>query len=239
MFVPPKVGKAANVSADTHDICDAVATWGRSRWGDVRVLREVALGDRRIDMLFVGVDDIAGVEVKGPRDSLDRLRDQLHEYRYWVPEVWVAIDDCWVDKMKLYVPNQLVLSRDGDGYRVREDPPRPLRSPGFRGAFRDDLCCSRLLELLWRDEAAAIAVRTGVIPARVPKQFKRAKVLAMLARLLTGHEIVKNVCQELRARQMVGMSSDDPMRAGSGVAAADEARRLGGANKIGLFGDGA
>ncbi len=86
------------------------------------------------------------------------------------------------------------------------ESPKPARDD------RDDPCCSRLLDLLWRDEAAAIAVRTGVIPGRVPKQFNRSKVLSMLARLLTGHEVVKEVCLELRARQLVGMGSGPPLR---------------------------
>jgi hypothetical protein len=75
--------------------------------------------------------------------------------------------------------------------------------------------CSRLLELLWYSEACAIAVRTDVIPIRVHKQIRRGHVLKMLARLLTGNEIIAEVCTCLRARPqgMVGYRSDAPMRA--------------------------
>ena len=38
------------------------------------------------------------------------------------------------------------------------------------------------------------------------------KVKRMLARMLSGHEIVKQVCIELRARPLVGLGSDTPMR---------------------------
>ena len=34
----------------------------RKRFGDVRVIHELALGERRIDMVFVCRDDIVGVE---------------------------------------------------------------------------------------------------------------------------------------------------------------------------------
>ena len=205
MFPPPQPGVAANVSAETHAHCDAVAAWGRAQWPDVRVIREMALGARRVDVLFVMASDLVGVEIKGPKDSTDRLAAQLTEYRYWLPLVYAALDVKFKDKTKgVWIPNLLWI----DGQVVTDEHAKYSKWK----PHRDDLCCSRLLDLLWRDEAAAVAVRTGVIPGRVPKQFNRGKILSMLARLLTGHDIVKQVCRELRARQLVGMGSDLPMR---------------------------
>lgn len=205
IYRPPTVAlatKAANVSAETHAATDAVIAYGRKVWADARLIREMALGTRRIDLLFVMPADLVGVEIKGPKDVLDRLDKQLTEYRYWLPVVYAAVDRSFEAKIRsIWVPNLMWI--EGATVEVERHRSAPQR---------DDLCCSRLLDLLWRDEAAAVAVRTGVIPQRVPKQFNRAKILSMLARLLTGHEITKEVCRALRMRTLVGMGSDQPVR---------------------------
>src|SRR6202521_3627751 len=73
----------------------AVAAWGRHRWPGYRCIHEVPLSERRIDMVFVGVKDIAGVEIKSSRDRLDRLEVPIEEYRRWLPEIWVAVAIKW------------------------------------------------------------------------------------------------------------------------------------------------
>lgn len=185
----------------------AVTAWGRERWPGCRVLHELVLGERRVDLVFVGERDLVGMEIKSSVDTLARLADQMKEYRRYLPEVWAAVALKWRDDDELSRERN-VLTVTSEGAVHQESP-----SGGFKPE-RDELVCSRLLELLWRDEAAAIAVRHDVIPIRVPKQFNRGKILKLLARLLTGNEIITEVCRELRARQLVGMRSDDPLRAG-------------------------
>jgi hypothetical protein len=181
--------------------------WGRARWPGCRVLHELVLGERRIDLVFVLDRDLVGMEIKSSVDTLARLADQMKEYRRYLPEVWAAVALRWRDDGELdRERNILTVTSDG---AVHQERP----TGGFKPE-RDELVCSRLLELLWRDEAAAIAVRTDVIPLRVPKQINRGKILKMLARLLTGNEVIVEVCRELRARQLVGLRSDDPLRAG-------------------------
>jgi hypothetical protein len=46
-------------------------------------------------MVFVGVKDKAGVEIKSSRYRLDRLEVQIEEYRRWLPEIWVAVAIKW------------------------------------------------------------------------------------------------------------------------------------------------
>lgn len=182
--------------------------WGRKRWGDVRVLQELALGDRRIDLVFVGESDIAGVEVKGPRDSLGggRLPAQIREFWFYLPELWLAVAPKWKDhdEVRHAKANLLTVGHLGD---IEELPPRPKR----KDALRDDLCCSRLIELLWVEETMRIAYRTQVVPGSPTRSLPVKSVKAMLARLLPGHEIMKQVCMELRSRPLVGMASDAPM----------------------------
>jgi hypothetical protein len=186
-----------------------VAEWGRARWPGARMLHELAMGERRIDLLFVCERDLIGVEIKSSRDKLTRLDGQMKEYGRYVPEVWLAVAERWRDHDDVIgrAGNLLIVPDDGRPAFIQK--PAPGRKP-----YRDELVCSRLLELLWYEEAARIAVRTDVIPMRVPKQFRKGKVLKLLARLLTGNEIIENVALELRARPSAGgWRSDRPTRA--------------------------
>lgn len=201
LYAPAKSGRAANVSDETHGATESIIAWGLARWPSARALREVALGTRRIDVLFVLESDLFGVEIKGPKDSLDRLEAQVREYGYWLPRTYVALHTRFKSKVEgKWIPNLLWI--DGD----------TVSPAGGAETERSDLCCSRLLELLWRDEAVSVAVRTEVIPQFVPKTFTRGQIQSMLARMLTGHQVVKQVCTELRARTMVGMGSAEPVR---------------------------
>jgi hypothetical protein len=197
-----------NTSLEEQAIRTAVGTWGRKRFGDVRVIHELALGERRIDMVFVGRDDIVGVEIKGPRDSLSdgRLAEQLREFNFYLPEVWLAVAPRWLKHRDVKHRRNLLLPTE-QGIEVVKDK----RDGRFRPE-RDEFFCSRLIELLWVDEAARIAQRTDVIPGVTLTREPVWKVKRMLARMLSGHEIVKQVCIELRARPLVGRGSDRAMR---------------------------
>lgn len=180
---------------------DAVMAWGRKRWPDVRVLHELVIGTRRIDLLFVSTNDLAAVELKSGNDRLDRLEGQLREYSFYLPEIWVAVARKWAKHKELRGHNLIVV-----------DPPDVKeRRPGKKPQ-RDELVCSRLLELLWQSEAMRIAQRTGVLPPVMHKRLPADHVKKLLARLLTGNEIIREVCTELRARPLVGLRSDGPTR---------------------------
>lgn len=192
------------MTTEVERMTAAVTAWGRARWPGCRVVRELVLGARRVDLVFVCERDLAGMELKSGADTLARLEGQMREYGRYVPEVWLAVAPRWLEDEAVdhWGRNLVSVSAAGD---VTD------RRPGQK-PHRDELVCSRMLELLWRSEAASIAVRAGVIPVRVPKQFGRGKILKMLSRLLTGNEIIAEVCQELRARQLVGVGSDAPLR---------------------------
>jgi len=64
-----------------------------------------------------------------------------------------------------------------------------------------------MLRLLWADEARAIAARMRVsYHPRSPLYT----LIPALARALTGDEIVKEVCRELRAREAFPIAPDHP-----------------------------
>jgi hypothetical protein len=198
----------ANTSLEEQEIRVAVEAWGRARFGDVRIIHELALGERRIDMVFVGLADIVGVEIKGPRDSLSdgRLPEQLREFNFYLPEVWLAVAPRWLKHRDVKRRQNLLLPTE-QGIEVVND-----RKDGKFRPERDEFFCSRLIELLWVDEAARIAQRTDVIPGVTLTREPTWKVKRLLARMLSGHEIVKQVCIELRARPLVGRGSDRAMR---------------------------
>lgn len=188
----------------------AVVAWGHARWPGCRAIRELALGDRRIDVVFVTVNDVIGIEIKSSLDTLERLAAQVAEFARYMPEVWIAVAPRWLpDIERLYaVHNKMVVTvaavETVGQYRAR------LGGEGKR-PHRDELSIMRLLELLWADEGVRIAERTGVVPGARHTQIKFGKLKPLLARLLTGNEILREVCRELRARPITGNGSDPPV----------------------------
>lgn len=183
-----------------------VDVWARARWGaNVRIIHELALGDRRADLVVVAEKNLIAIEIKSSSDTLARLGDQVKEYGRYIPEVWAAVAPKWQDHAALrYIRRNLLIvdvkARDVVEYRQGLKP------------YRDELVYSRLIEILWREEAARIAQRTDVIPGTTPCGDPAHKIKPMLARLLTGNEIMREICTELRARPSVGGGSDGAIR---------------------------
>lgn len=209
-----------NISDDTWATTCAVIAWGRSRWANSRVITELVFGKRRIDVLFVQPNDIVGVEIKGKRDTVsgDRLKGQLREFNFYVPELWLAVHEKHRDHngYRYCGVNRLVVCENGT---TIEEPKRRLL--GLRTGpvpdsdplpIRDEMCCSRLLELLWNGECLRIAGRAGIISGPLHAQVRVEHVRKLLARLLTGNDIIREVCTELRERPLVGVGSDKPVR---------------------------
>lgn len=199
----------ANTSPEEQAIRVVVDAWARKRWGaDIRAIHELALGNRRIDMVMVQKADIIGIEIKGPRDRLGdgRLAEQIKEFSFYVPEVWLVIDAKWQthEAMRGIAAYCNVAVHDAGEILV----PKHLRYA--RDGMRDELVCSRLLELLWSAETVAIARRNTVpFEASPGLALPKRKIQGIMARMMTGHQIVKECCAELRNRPLVGMQSDE------------------------------
>lgn len=177
----------ANRSAQELAMRDAVEAWGRERWPGARVVHELVVGACRIDMAFVCRDHLVGVEIKGPRDTLERVDKQIETFTAGLPEVWLAIDEKWRGQGKvpwtcgrLWCAGGKVAGVDGLWRPVRLEVTVPL------------------LNLLWRDELHAVAVRRGLSAPKSRDPI--GKLTPLLARKLTGDEIVTEVCRQLRAR---------------------------------------
>lgn len=202
---------SGNRSTEELAMRDAVAKWGRSKWPCARVVHELVIAEKRIDMAFIGTDHIAGVEIKGPKDRLDRLGDQWGCFTAHIPEVWLAIAPKWIDPLR---KNHFAGAWSyGNKIVVDLDTEHPVRAMwGERGAV-DRTITAPLLRLLWRSEALAVAVRYRDRVSVSPRTPLRS-IVPELARKLTGDEIVRQVCHELRGRDAFPASpaSDPPIR---------------------------
>ncbi len=186
-------------SSEEFAMREAIAAWGRKRWPGARLVHELVVAQEcRVDMAFIGTDSITGIEIKSSRDTLDRLENQVRVFRAHLPSVIVAVAPKWMT----------------DGY--------------FNHGFRLDgwVCCTEtqviatgvigeprrqvtapMLDLLWASELRAIAART-----RVSTDPRRPgyRIIPDLARMLTGDEIVREVCRELRARDAFPKTAGHP-----------------------------
>jgi len=193
-----------NTSAEEQAMRRAVDGWARQRWPDARMIDELVLGERRIDRVYVRPNDIIGIEFKGPRDTVtgERISKQMREFNFYLPEVWLAVHARLADHEAIkYYRNVLVVSDDGVVTELNFFGQQP---------YRDELCCSRLLDHLWKSEALAIGARRGLIQPQLGRKWKEGKIKSILARMLTGHEIMQECCAELRSRPLTGLGSDKP-----------------------------
>lgn len=185
-----------NRSSEELAMREAVAAWGRARWPSARVVHELVCRECRIDMAFISANHLAGIEIKSSKDKLDRLEKQLFTFTRYLPEVWLAIEPKWGEDAPYGSP-RLTVDLATNKIEVWGQWYKPDRS-----------ITAQMLHLLWRDELAAIAGRKRI------DQSKRATIgflLPLLARKLTGDEIVEEVCRELRGRAAFAAESDPPI----------------------------
>jgi hypothetical protein len=177
-----------NRSLEELAMRDAVERWGRLRWPDARVVHELVTSQCRIDMAFIRPSDLIGVEIKSDKDVLDRLDIQIKTFRDHIPEVWIMTGPKWADK-PLGMWGVAVIE-NGDVQMRRNNV--PVWAPQRRWDVYP-----RMLHLLWAQEARNIAARMRISHA---KRSPLTKLLPTLAEMMTGREIVREVCTELRAR---------------------------------------
>jgi hypothetical protein len=190
----------------------ALIPWGRARWPGARVLEELSIGGCRVDLAFVQSAHIAIVEIKSSRDTLERLPRQLEDFIGSVPEVWIATAAKWIGPLHDTEHQGHVKLPWGVGHVVVEagQVQESIRYAHWEmphSADVDALLTVPLLHLCHRAELMAIATAKG-LPYR-PRDPRRT-LLRLLARGLTGDEIVTGACEQLRARPR-GWPGDEPL----------------------------
>lgn len=193
-----------NRSSEETEMRRAVEAWGRARLPGCRVMHELAVNACRIDLAFVAECDLIGVEIKSSRDTLDRLERQMEEYNFCLPEVWLAVAPkySWAERAgpnKFWVHNEMVVS---DGAIIHDGYPYQKK----HGPKRNWHALSALPMVLHVPENKRILDRFGV---EYPKHAPQRVLQPLIARHLTGDQIMREVCRELRCRP-TGWVADAP-----------------------------
>lgn len=201
-----------SVSAEEAQMREAVIAWGRDRWPGARVMHELAVGGARIDLAFVLPDHLIGVEIKSSKDVLDRLDRQLRFFTGSFPELWVAFAPRWAEHFgtKRHDIGQLIVENGSISLDISVVPP-PAHSPNLawkNPARIDKVMTSPLLHLLHVPELVALAAKHHVPHKR---RIYGCHLLPILARKLTGDQIVEGVCDQMR-RRCTGWAADAPVQ---------------------------
>jgi hypothetical protein len=204
-------------SAEERVMRDGVVPVLREIYPGARIIHELNIdhGHCRADLAAIGETYIALVELKSAKDKLDRLPRQLEVFERASHHVIAVLDEKWFgpryeDRLKplLYRPGS-------EFWRwPRPGPDAPQWGPGSRGRWGAprktgkgvEPHARRLLELLWRDELYDECVRHRI---SVGPRSSRWPMMTDMAWLMTGQEIAKAVCRQLRGRAMA--EGDPPL----------------------------
>lgn len=178
-----------NRSSEEFEMRAEIDLWGRKLWPGARVVHELVVDNsRRLDMAFIGTDYLIGVEIKSSRDKLDRLNDQLDCFSRCIPLTILAVAPKWRPSVNM--------RRNVDVFEVEPGADVPVRGHSY---YRPDRSITTpLLKLLWAQELRNICQRKMILYGK--KTAPMHATIPALARALTGDEIVREACRELRAR---------------------------------------
>ncbi len=191
----------AHRSAEEPAMRAALTAWGRQRWPGSRVLEELNIGGCRVDLAFVQEAHIAVVEIKSSKDTLDRLERQLRDFTDHLPEVWLATAPRWIDALHKSDGHFALLHTDvghvvvADGVVNETIAYEHWQAP--HTAKVDYLLTVPLLHVAHLIELKNMAAAKGLA---FRERATRRDMMQLLARRLTGDEIVAGVCGQIRAR---------------------------------------
>jgi len=152
------------------------------------VIPELGIATRRarVDLAHV-TDQLAGFEIKGSRDDLDRLDHQQAAFSATFERMTLVAATRHVLPARSRIPDWWGLMAVGpNGLEVlRPALPNPTLDP------------AALAALLWRDEAAAMLRVTG----RGRGRMTRAQMVGLISAEMSPVEISRAVCAAFRARR--------------------------------------
>jgi hypothetical protein len=194
----------------------ALEEFCRGRWPDARIVHEIVMGERRVraDVAAIGPAHIAAFEIKGEYDDTTRLLHQVGMYQLCVPEVWMVVpvgrhaEDARL--IRHLIPSVGLLVGAGTSAQNHyEFDGKELGLVVEEEAVPRPVIPELMLEMLWRDELAAVCIRTRRYSVS-PKSTRPAMIKALLAAPI--EEIQREVCTELRARVAL-WRADEPIDA--------------------------
>ncbi len=192
-------------SASERAIRDAVAERLRRDMPQARIIHELVCGGSRADLAAVERERVLLFEVKSEKDVLARLPTQLRDFTGSAHGVVLVAHEKWFDKTpynngsaRLAWPHRADWRHSVWVYP--EATPDPYGSYQWR-LPRPSLAqphAAALLCLLWKAELLAEAARHRI---SVTARSRMPDIVEMMAWHMTGAEIARAVCRQLRARQ--------------------------------------
>lgn len=185
-----------------------------------RIVHELQCGqgEHRLDLACITTDRIVLAEIKSEKDTISRAEKQLIKATSVANEVWLCIaseHEAKVEDARAYWKRPFEewdeAQYDSRVYRgvkiyIERDKEKPALSPSWKinNASSFDLAPDpyQQFDLLWREEmVSAIALLFG--GASIPgmeKSLTRGKLIRLAVEHMSGREMRRAVCQQLRAR---------------------------------------
>lgn len=198
------VGSARRSSPAEREIRDALVAYLRWVMPFARIVHELPVGGNRADVAAIEPERLALFEIKSERDTLKRAEAQMGTFAACSHAAVMVAHIRWFER------------RESDGYLRWLGPevpfpsavwayPEPSPSPSGYGWHRWELPRERylpphgldLLSLLWLDEMRFEAQLHGICGM---SNKTRAVVMRALNWRLTGAEVCRAVCRQLRSR---------------------------------------
>lgn len=178
-----------------------------------RIIHEInATGfGNRIDVLAVGKDRIAAVEIKSAKDKLDRLPAQIEAMRGVTNDVFAALHEKFLDATSIGAMPPEAARRATVWVYPRSERKGHVdcgldwnRFDRWKKPVRN--LPATAINILWRDELHAIC---GALGVRGVSRLDMRQAADEIVWRMTGEEVTKAICRGLRARECV--EADPPI----------------------------
>lgn len=181
-----------------------------------RIIHEInaASFGNRIDVMAVGEDRIAAVEIKSAKDKLDRLPKQIKAMNTVAHHVFAALHEKFLEDNRHLGPmppdearNAVVwiYPRANRGRNIEVNTEWASKE---RWAMRKHCLPSGALGMLWREELQAICAGLGL---KGVSKLNMPEAQDAILWAMTGQELTRTICATLRARKCV--EADPPIGA--------------------------
>lgn len=195
-------------SAEERRIRETVVGYVRVNIPSARVVHELVIGQCRADVAAVERERLTLFEIKSSKDKLTRLERQLEEFRAASHCTIVVADARWFEEFTYtdsesrgFRPSSaLAVAGNQDLWRFPR--PRPGEFAYDHGWRLPRLSVVQprawdFLSLLWKDELLSECRQHRVDAV---ERTTRGVMIERLAYHLTGREIARAVCRQLRSR---------------------------------------
>jgi len=204
-------------SSAEQQIRDALVAFLHCELPQARVIHELVTGGCRADVAAVEAERLMLFEIKSEKDTLDRLDTQMKEFAQVGHHAFVVAHEKWFDRTP-YDNGAPRFAWPRNGYHggVWAYPKASASGTYTEQIYqwrlpRISLAQPRarnLLSLLWKDELLAECAEHQI---KVNSRTRNPDLVDLLAYRLTGQQIARAVCRQLRARPV--LEADPPISA--------------------------